>query len=68
MVKARLYARAGVPEYWIVDIAGDAVEVHRAPRAGAYTAVTRHGRGEVLRPEAFEDVRVPVAEILPTPA
>jgi Uma2 family endonuclease len=29
--KAGLYARAGVPEYWIVDLVHDAVEVHRVP-------------------------------------
>jgi Uma2 family endonuclease len=27
-VKLRLYARAGIREYWIVDVIGDVVEVH----------------------------------------
>src|SRR5881396_1377281 len=29
--KASLYARAGVPDYWIIDLAHDTVEVHRDP-------------------------------------
>ena len=29
--KASLYARAGVPEYWIVDVVREGVEVHREP-------------------------------------
>ncbi len=30
--KASLYARAAVPEYWIIDVARSVVEVHREPR------------------------------------
>jgi len=29
--KASLYARASVPEYWIVDLVHEAVEIHREP-------------------------------------
>jgi len=29
--KASLYARAGVAHYWIVDVVGKALEVHREP-------------------------------------
>jgi len=64
-VKGALYAAAGVPEYWIVDLAGGAVEVYTEPGAEAYGRMTRHLRGEILRPAAFPDVEVPIAEILP---
>jgi Uma2 family endonuclease len=30
--KGPLYAAMGVPEYWIVDVVGRTIEVHRAPR------------------------------------
>ena len=33
--KASLYARAVVPEYWIVDLVHDTVEVHREPEESA---------------------------------
>jgi hypothetical protein len=29
--KLRLYAEAGIPEYWVVDCTAEAVEVHRGP-------------------------------------
>ena len=35
-VKVPLYARAAVPEVWVVDVAGRTVEAWRAPVAGAY--------------------------------
>ena len=30
-VKLRLYAEAGIPEYWVVDCDAESVEIHRAP-------------------------------------
>jgi Uma2 family endonuclease len=63
--KARLYASAGVAEYWIVNLSEHVVEVHRGPRADDYAAVTRHGRGEVLHLVSFADIAVRVAEVLP---
>ncbi len=39
--KAAIYARAGVPEYWILDIAARRLEVQRQPTAGGiYEVVT----------------------------
>jgi Uma2 family endonuclease len=64
-VKAPLYSAAGVKEYWIVDLAGEAVEVYREPGPHGYANVTRHGRDAVLEVPGFEDVPVPVADILP---
>jgi Uma2 family endonuclease len=64
-IKGPLYAAAGVPEYWIVDLAGGAVEVHREPVADGYASVSRHGRGETLAVPGFGDVSVPVGDILP---
>jgi Uma2 family endonuclease len=58
MVKAPLYARHGVAELWIVDLNGEAVEVHRGE------TMTRHGRGDAVSPLAFPDVSVGVDEIL----
>lgn len=65
LVKTALYARAGVPEYWIVNLAERAVEVHRGPQGDGYARVSKHHAREVLRPEAFADVEVPIADVLP---
>lgn len=46
-IKATLYSRAGVADYWVVDLVGDAVVVHRDPVGDAYTSVTRHTTGTI---------------------
>jgi Uma2 family endonuclease len=63
-IKAPLYASAGVPEYWLVNLVDGVVEVHEEPAEGTYRRVTRHARGETLRLESFPDVELRVADIL----
>jgi Uma2 family endonuclease len=63
--KAALYARAGVREYWIVNLIENRVEVHSKPihsqpGGSAYTEVKTVTDGAL----AIEGVDVPVAEIL----
>jgi Uma2 family endonuclease len=58
------YARAGIPEAWIVDLEGQAVEVHRAPGPTGYRDVQRLGRGASVSPAAFPDLRLAVDDIL----
>jgi Uma2 family endonuclease len=67
-VKATLYAAAGIPEYWIVDLAAGIVEVHTAPTSAAYTRVTRHARGEALRLAELSGIELRLADVLPDPA
>lgn len=51
--KLPLYAAAGVPEYWIVDLHRGVVDVHRFPIVERYEQVTRVARGDRLTvPEA----------------
>lgn len=63
-VKLPLYARAGVPEVWLVDLAGGQVEVYREPQAEGYQAVAAYSRGQELAPLAFPEVTVAVAAVL----
>jgi len=62
--KAATYARAGVPEYWLVDVPRAVVEVYRVPVDGAYEQRTTHRRPEVLRAGAFADVEVALDAVL----
>jgi len=64
LAKGRVYARAGVPEYWIVNIGEAIVEVHSGPEADGYTTTEEHRSGEILRPAAFADIEVKLAELL----
>jgi Uma2 family endonuclease len=63
-VKAGLYARYGVAEYWIVDMQGNAVIVHRAPREDGYAAVRQAAADEVLEPVLLPGLRIAVSDIL----
>ena len=67
--KLRLYAHAGISEYWIVNVPGQAVEVYRRPdpAAGCYGFTRRALRGELLAPAAFPDAVLAVNDILPSP-
>ena len=62
--KLPLYAHAGIPEVWIVDVEGEAVEVYRRPGAGCYQDVERVGRGGRVSPGAFPELAISVDEIL----
>src|SRR5438093_8112218 len=44
-VKLALYAGAGVPEAWLVDLANDLIEVHRQPELSGYREVRTVRRG-----------------------
>ena len=63
-VKLPMYAGASIPEIWIVDLQGEAVEVHAAPERGRYIKVNKHRRGEELRSETMSDLSLCVEEIL----
>ena len=63
-LKVEIYARAGVPEYWVVGLFDGLVEVHTEPTAGAYRRVTPAGRGDRIRPGAFPDIEIAVDDIL----
>jgi Uma2 family endonuclease len=54
-VKAPLYARAGILDYWVVDIPNRLVHVHRAPLQGIYASVLKYGFSEDIRPLAKPD-------------
>ena len=63
-VKRSLYARYGVPEFWIVNLAANEVEVCRAPTGDQYASVSHVGRDGVLEPELLSGVAIAVAAIL----
>jgi Uma2 family endonuclease len=53
--KAALYARAGIAEYWVLDIAGRRMIVHRNPQAGTYVSVAAYNEDESVAPLAAPD-------------
>jgi Uma2 family endonuclease len=72
-VKASLYASAGIPEYWIVNLADRVIEVHREPETMAdepfghqYRSVTRHPEAASISPLAVPEAKMRVRDLLPT--
>jgi Uma2 family endonuclease len=54
--KAAVYARASVPEYWVVDVSKRSIEVYSAPVGERYTKLTVHRGSDVLAVPGFPDV------------
>jgi Uma2 family endonuclease len=63
--KRNLYARAGIPEYWVVDVVRRRVTVHRTPRGGLYRNIFTLSEPDLIAPETHPDSALPVAEIFP---
>jgi len=61
--KRRLYAEAGIPEYWVVDCAAETIEVHRGPGPDGYRDVSLVVGAATLRPQAFPEVELRTIEI-----
>ena len=70
LTKRAIYAAAGVPEYWIVNLPDDCIELRRnpEPEARRYASVTIARRGETIELGILPDVRVLVDDLLPSSA
>jgi Uma2 family endonuclease len=62
-VKLALYAKFGVPEVWIVDLPGAAIEVYREPKEGAYASRELLTEG-LLVPALVPGVTIDVAGLI----
>ena len=49
-MKASLYARPGIVEYWVMDVGARRIVVHRSPEAGRYSQTTAYGEVECVTP------------------
>ncbi|MEX1224147.1 MAG: Uma2 family endonuclease [Pirellulales bacterium] len=57
--KARLYAEAGIRDYWVVDLVADCLHVFREPRPSGYVSHSVHRGDEAIRPLAGAAALVP---------
>ncbi len=64
-VKQRLYARSGIPEYWILALPEKRLEVYRDPAGDGYRSVTHHAAGDKVAPLARPDAQIAVDDLLP---
>jgi Uma2 family endonuclease len=61
--KRELYARAGIREFWIVDLIADGVLVCRDPGGDRYQSVTRVEPAGFLDVEGLPGVAIPAASL-----
>jgi len=71
-VKSHIYARAGILDYWIIDVNARQIEVRRDPRADptqplgyTYGSLQTLGGGGSIAPLSRPDAAFPVADVLP---
>lgn len=62
--KRLIYARAGIRDYWVVDINGRRLLVYRDPQAGDYTIQQALGPADTVSPLAVPATAVRVADLL----
>jgi len=63
-VKAALYARAGIVEYWVLDIAGRRLVAHRNAESGKYADVIAYSEHETVSPLAAPQAQFRVGDAL----
>lgn len=63
--KAGLYARAGIVEYWVLDIQARRLVVHRDPQAGLYRSLTVYSERESVSTLASPDAEFRVGDAFP---
>ena len=63
--KLAVYTSGGFPEYWIVNLQDEVLEVYRDPAEDTYLSHTTLGKGETVAPLARSQAEINVADLLP---
>ncbi|MBL8232100.1 MAG: Uma2 family endonuclease [Bryobacterales bacterium] len=66
--KAQLYARAGIADYWVVDINAQRVIVHRKPTPKGYLSALIYGSGEAISPLEKPEAEIAIDSLFQFPA
>ncbi|MDQ3249537.1 MAG: Uma2 family endonuclease [Chloroflexota bacterium] len=61
--KLPLYAQAGIPEVWLVNVGGQTIEQYWQPVNGYYTRNQVMHRGAMLTAQTIPDLQLPVDQI-----
>lgn len=63
LLKAALYARFGVCEYWVLNVLAGSTRVHREPSASGYGQVTEVPFAEKLQPLRVPELAVVISDL-----
>jgi Uma2 family endonuclease len=64
-VKDKVYAKAGIPEYWVIDIKNRQVHIFHNPQATGYASHLILAESQTVSLLAFPAVIMPIGSILP---
>jgi Uma2 family endonuclease len=62
-VKARLYSRFGIPEFWLIDPYERVTWVHSGPSSGSWASIVEHGPSDALSTRALPGVSIRLGEL-----
>ncbi len=63
--KASLYARAQIAEYWVLDVIGRRLLVHRNPQEGQYESVVAYAENESVATLSAPESAFRIEEVFP---
>lgn len=63
--KLQIYARAAIPEYWIINLQHRCLEVFRRPGEDVYLEVAVYRETDEVSPLAAPEAKIKVADLLP---
>ena len=62
-IKVPLYAKAGVPEVWLLDVAGQRLEIYRRPSPEGYREIRYPMHAENITPVLLPELSLSVASL-----
>ena len=62
-VKAEIYARNNIAEYWVIDLVNKKLIVHTQPKDNYYQQIIEYKSGSVS-PQCFKDVVIPLSKLI----
>jgi Uma2 family endonuclease len=63
-IKLPLYASAGIPEFWLINIEKKEIEVHKMPADDVYKNITLHRKGDTISWPYSKDVNLDAGMLL----
>lgn len=63
--KQRVYARAGIPEYWVINLIERVIEVYHEPRVDGYASRRIFDEASRLAPQGSRAAAIAVRDLLP---
>jgi Uma2 family endonuclease len=64
-IKLPLYASCSIPEYWLVDLKAERLEVHSSPKGKSFGSLRRLGKLDIATPALLPAISLHLKEIWP---